>query len=98
MLSLTRYHRATLTWNGAATMDPWDGKAEAAPSAGQIVEWLKSLSNWGRWGPDDRRGTLNYVTPEKVVEAARLVRSGRTVTCSREIQAGHAPDNVHSPL
>jgi hypothetical protein len=21
------------------------------------------LSNWGRWGPDDEIGTLNFVTP-----------------------------------
>jgi kynurenine formamidase len=34
------------------------------------------LRNWGRWGPDDERGTLNYITPETVVRAARLVRRG----------------------
>ena len=33
--------------------------------------------NWGRWGDDDERGTLNFVTPEKIVAAARLVRRGR---------------------
>ena len=34
-------------------------------------------SNWGRWGPDDEIGTLNFITPEMVVEASRLVRRGR---------------------
>jgi kynurenine formamidase len=34
------------------------------------------LRNWGRWGPDDERGTLNYITAEAVVGAARLVRRG----------------------
>jgi len=32
--------------------------------------------NWGKWGPDDELGTLNYVTPRKIVEAAGLVRRG----------------------
>lgn len=37
----------------------------------------KRLSNWGRWGQDDELGTLNFITPEKIVRAARLVRRGR---------------------
>lgn len=37
----------------------------------------KELSNWGRWGEDDQIGTLNFVTPEKRVQAARLVRTGK---------------------
>ena len=32
------------------------------------------LRNWGRWGADDERGTINFITPEKVIEAGRLVR------------------------
>lgn len=38
----------------------------------------RRVSNWGRWGPDDERGTLNLITPDLVVEAARLVRTGKT--------------------
>jgi kynurenine formamidase len=37
-------------------------------------------SNWGKWGPDDQRGTLNYVTPAKIAKAARLVRDGRAIS------------------
>jgi kynurenine formamidase len=40
----------------------------------------KELSNWGRWGPDDELGTLNLITPEKIVEASRLPRSGRVIS------------------
>jgi kynurenine formamidase len=32
--------------------------------------------NWGRWGPDDEAGTLNYITPSDVVAAAALIRRG----------------------
>ena len=31
---------------------------------------------WGIWGSDDELGCLNLLTPERVVEAARLVRKG----------------------
>jgi kynurenine formamidase len=37
----------------------------------------KRLSNWGRWGDDDEIGTLNFVTPEKRIEAAQLVKTGK---------------------
>lgn len=37
------------------------------------------VRNWGRWGKDDQLGTLNYISQEKVVEAARLVRRGKTI-------------------
>ncbi len=33
---------------------------------------------WGRWGPDDELGTLNNVTPEAIVAAAKLIRKGKT--------------------
>ncbi len=34
------------------------------------------LRNWGRWGDDDERGTVNFITPECIVAAASLVRKG----------------------
>jgi kynurenine formamidase len=35
------------------------------------------LSNWGRWGDDDRIGTLNFITPGHLVAAAALIRTGK---------------------
>lgn len=43
-------------------------------------EYYTSFSNWGRWGPEDQRGTLNFITAEKIVEAAGLVRAGRAIS------------------
>jgi kynurenine formamidase len=37
----------------------------------------KEVSNWGRWGDDDEIGTLNYVTADKRVRSARMVRTGK---------------------
>jgi kynurenine formamidase len=54
---------------------------------------FESVKNWGRWGPEDTLGTLNYVTPEKVREAAALVRSGRRVSMAIPINKAAGPDN-----
>lgn len=36
----------------------------------------KQLRNWGRWGADDERGTTNFITPDRIAEAASLIRRG----------------------
>jgi kynurenine formamidase len=38
------------------------------------------LRNWGRWGAEDEIGTLNFIRPEDVVAAARLVTKGKTMS------------------
>ena len=35
------------------------------------------LKNWGRWGADDEAGTLNNISPQDIVNAARLIRKGK---------------------
>ncbi len=37
----------------------------------------RELSNWGRWGTDDQRGTLNFVTPQVIQRATSSARKGR---------------------
>ena len=39
-----------------------------------LRETAEKLKNWGRWGPDDEKGTLNFITPETVVEASKLIK------------------------
>jgi kynurenine formamidase len=62
-------------------------------SAQEFDALFERVSNWGRWGPEDERGALNYVTPERTRTAAALVRSGRTVTLSRPLHKVAGPDN-----
>ena len=50
-------------------------------------------SNWGRWGDDDERGTLNLITPEHRVRAAGLVREGITVSCAHPVNTVGDIDN-----
>jgi kynurenine formamidase len=47
-----------------------------------VQDWGRLYSNWGRWGDEDELGTLNFITPERVLAAAALPRSGRVVSCA----------------
>jgi kynurenine formamidase len=40
----------------------------------------EKYKNWGKWGPDDEIGTLNYTQPEDIVAAARLVKKGKVIS------------------
>ena len=59
----------------------------------EFDEIFSKVKNWGRWGPDDQLGTLNYMTPDSVQAAAALVRSGRHVTMSIPMNTVAGPDN-----
>jgi kynurenine formamidase len=59
----------------------------------QIAELLESVSNWGRWGKDDQRGALNYITDEKRAAAAKLVGSGEIVSLSLPLATRPSRDN-----
>jgi kynurenine formamidase len=59
----------------------------------EFGELFRTLSSWGRWGERDERGALNLLGPERVVEAARLVRDGTTVTLSLPMNTKAAEDN-----
>ena len=59
---------------------------------------FESLKNWGRWGSEDEKGTLNYITADKVQAAAALVRSGRSVSMEIPINTIAGPDNPNPAL
>ncbi len=42
-------------------------------------------SNWGRWGNDDERGTLNFITDEARARGAQAAQTGRTVSLAHPI-------------
>jgi kynurenine formamidase len=71
----------------AAPSSQSSGPATANVSKAQFDEWMAKLSNWGRWGKDDERGALNLITPDMRRRAAALVKTGTTVSLSRQIPA-----------
>ncbi|MGC8490030.1 MAG: hypothetical protein ACP5QO_17665, partial [Clostridia bacterium] len=56
-----------------------------------MADRLGVKSNWGRWGPDDQRGTLNLVGNENVTRAAAAVREGLQFSLGRELSVNHPP-------
>ena len=50
-----------------------------------------AVNNKGRWGEDDALGTLNHITAEGRVAAAREIRTGTSVSLSRTLEAGNVP-------
>jgi kynurenine formamidase len=68
-------------------------RTEEQISEAEFRELFERVSNWGRWGPDDERGALNYLTPERVAAGADLARSGWTVSLSRPLNTEREPDN-----
>jgi hypothetical protein len=71
-----------------ATQDP-----DVLVTLETLARWEEELSNWGRWGPDDQRGTFNLITPEKTRDAAGLVREGITVTLQHFVTTEEAMDS-----
>ncbi|MET8520092.1 cyclase family protein [Nocardioides sp. NPDC004968] len=49
---------------------------------GEVAKTVARVSNWGRWGEDDVRGTMNFLTDAKRVSAAGLVQTGRSYSLS----------------
>lgn len=50
---------------------------------GAIAEAAKACSNWGRWGEDDRLGTVNFLDEAKRREGAALIRRGASFSLSQ---------------
>jgi kynurenine formamidase len=53
------------------------------------------------WGPEDRRGALNYLTPALVLAAMGEVRLGRTVSLEAPVEdrvTKDNPDPAHHPM
>jgi len=57
-----------------------------------VKEWSMQCSNWGKWGPNDELGTLNYVTPEIVRNAAKLVKDGKIISLALPLDS-EGPQN-----
>jgi kynurenine formamidase len=65
-----------------------------------LQDLAKRVSNWGRWGDGDQRGTLNLVTPEAVRRGAAAVRRGVSFSLSIPFdadgpQTGRIPGRVN---
>jgi kynurenine formamidase len=59
----------------------------------EVKASFAKISNWGRWGKEDERGALNFITAEKRAAAARLAKTGEIVSLALPLSTQTAPDN-----
>lgn len=70
------------------------------PLTPEFHELAVKVRNWGRWGDDDRIGTLNLITPDAIARAAASVEHGRTVPLAiglqhDGVQIGQIPTRIN---
>ena len=63
------------------------------PSQAWLESVFQATKNWGRWGAEDERGALNFITPQRRIAAATLVRDGITVSCARDLAVDPSVEN-----
>jgi kynurenine formamidase len=68
---------------------------DARVTRGEFKSLFDELSNWDRWGPEDERGALQLLTPDRVAAAARLAREGVSVSLSLPLNTHPA---IHNPV
>ncbi len=55
----------------------WGALKAQQPTAVSFDLLMEQLSNWGKWGTADEKGTLNYSTPERRKAALNEVHPRR---------------------
>ena len=59
-----------------------------ADSMSDFRRMADDVRNWGRWGDADEIGTLNFITADKVAEAAATVKQGKVISLGGDFSAG----------
>jgi len=67
------------------------------PTVEEYRAYKERFSNWGRWGPDDQFGTLNFITQETRRAAAALVREGRSVSLANPLATTRVLSGPRNP-
>jgi kynurenine formamidase len=63
------------------------------PTTEDLDAMFASLSNWSRWGAEDQRGTLNFLTDELRADAARSVTTGESVSLAHDLATESLPEH-----
>ena len=63
------------------------------PTRAEVVQMMKDISNWGRWGKDDEIGTFNLITPAVRKAAVALVKEGIAVSMAHTLDKEVLADN-----
>lgn len=59
----------------------------------EVKASFERISNWERWGKEDQRGALNFITAEKRAAAARLAKAGEIVSLALPLSTQTTAEN-----
>jgi kynurenine formamidase len=71
------------------------GSDHDVPTTEELDAMFESLKNWGRWGADDQRGALNYLTAAHRLAAAAAVTTGESVSLAYDLATEPLPEHPH---
>ena len=74
-------------------MNSWNKGRRVEVTTAEFRALFEAVSNWGRWGIDDQRGALNYLTADRILAAVQLVHTGETLTLSLPLNTQLGIDN-----
>ena len=66
--------------------------ADTAALRASYDRWRTEFKTWNRWGTGDNKGASNLITPQKVMSAIRLVKTGTVVSLGANVPQQDAPD------
>ncbi len=67
----------------------------SVPTTAELDALYESLKNWGRWGDDDQRGTLNHLTDARRAAAVALVVTGESISLSHDLATEPRPEHPY---
>lgn len=81
----------------------YKGMSRTELTSSEFMNYYKRFSNWGRWGTEDKLGTLNFINQGVILNASRLVHLGKSISLGRPMTSGKLevkiyPENGGNPL
>ena len=70
------------------------GKESKLITLQEFDSLCERYKNWGRWGNDDQLGTLNFISPSAVTQAATEIEQGRSISLSIPLNSNGPQDGT----
>jgi len=78
-------HTKNLTTIAMALLFFWGNAQNLSEKKKEYDQIFEQISNKGKWGATDKKGTVNYIDSEKILSALKLPQKGVSVSLSFDI-------------
>lgn len=73
----------------------YKGISRTIPNAADLETYYDRFKNWGRWGNEDKLGTLNFIDKNTILYAKNLISQGKSVSLGRPMTSGKLEMEIH---